>query len=292
MISRMEFYRYLPVSERDVQWGLYLTGVGASSVPPFTSTYPVRVHPDVYQFAWDKGRVLHEFQVLYITRGEGEFESGAAGAKPISGGTAILLFPGEWHRYRPRYEIGWDEYWLSFNGEVPERLVRHGFISPRVPVLAIGRDEHLLQHFQAILDAVRAESVGYQQLIASEVMLILAMILATARRQRSNNRHEAIVSQAKLLLQQPENLVSIERLAGQLSLSAAQLRRVFKEHTGVSPHQYYNQMRMSRAKELLRETSLTVKQIARQLCYESPYHFSKEFKKSTGRSPTDWRDGR
>jgi AraC-like DNA-binding protein len=288
----MEFYRYLPVSERDVQWGIYVTGAGASGVPAYSPTYPVRVHPDIYQFAWEKGRVLHEFQVLYVTRGEGEFESASAGSKAIGAGTAMLLFPGEWHRYRPRHEVGWDEHWVSFNGDVPERLLRYRFITPGQPVLPIGRHEQLLQQYQAILDAVRTEFVGYQQLIASKVLVILAMVLAIARRQRSSGRHEALVSEAKLLLQQPENVVSIERLAAQLNLSPAQLRRVFKEHTGVSPHQYYNQMRMNRAKELLRETTLTVKQVARQLCYESPYHFSKEFKKATGHSPTDWRNGR
>ena len=28
----------------------------------------------------------------------------------------ILLFPGVWHRYRPDVDVGWDEYWISFNG--------------------------------------------------------------------------------------------------------------------------------------------------------------------------------
>lgn len=288
----MDFYRYLPVSERDKQWGIYVCGAGASSVPPFSASYPVRVHPNAYQFAWEKGRVLHEFQVLYVTRGEGEFESASAGAKAIGAGTAILLFPGEWHRYRPRSETGWDEYWVSFSGVIPQQLARFGFLGPSQPALAIGRDERLLQQYQAILDEVRAEPVGYQQVVASKVLVILATIQAIVRRQRSTDRHEAVVTQAKLLLQQPESLVSIDWLAEQVRLSPAQLRRVFKEHTGVSPYQYYNQMRMNRAKELLRDTTLSVKQVADQLCYESPYHFSKAFKTVTGRSPTEWRDGR
>ena len=71
--SPHEFFRYLPVSEQDKQWDFYVTGTGYSNVPP-GSRYPCSVHPDLYQFAWDRGRVLPEYQVLYITRGEGVFE--------------------------------------------------------------------------------------------------------------------------------------------------------------------------------------------------------------------------
>jgi len=291
-MPRVEFYRYLAISNRDVQWGIHVLGAGSSSVPPFSPSYPVRLHPDLYQFGWGKGRILDEFQMVYITAGEGEFESASGGKKAVGAGAVMLLFPGEWHRYRPRKDVGWDEYWVSFDGEIPHRLAENGFISPSAPVLSVGSDERVLQHYQAILDGVRGERIGYQQLIASKVMVILATALAIARRQNSSDRHEIIVSEAKLLLQQPESMVSIDRLAASLDLSAPQFRRVFKEHTGVSPHQYYNQMRISRAKELLRETTLTVRQVAAQLCYESPYHFSKAFKKATGSPPTDWRKAR
>jgi len=30
----------------------------------------------------------------------------------------MLLFPGEWHRYRPRRAVGWDECWISFRGPI------------------------------------------------------------------------------------------------------------------------------------------------------------------------------
>jgi len=291
MISRMEFYRYLPLSERDIQWGVYVTGAGASRVQP-QSPYPVRVHPDLYQFAWEQGRILPEYQVIYITHGEGEFESATAGRRNVAAGTVLFLFPGEWHRYRPYQETGWDEYWVSYNGDYPQRLVRYGFLSPRNPVGSLGLDESLLGLYQVILDRVRAESVGYQQLIACNVLELLAMTLALVRSRRSNDRDEALIREARLLLQQPDSQVNIERMAKSLHLSGAQFRRIFKEHTGLSPYQYYNQMRIHRAKELLRGTSLSVKEIAGQLCFESPYHFSKTFKKATGRSPTEWRIGR
>ena len=83
--------------------------VGCTSVPPFSKSYPVSVHPDHYQFHWASGRVLQEYQALYVLRGDGEFESRTVGNKKVLPGSVMLLFPGEWHRYRPRRAIGWDD---------------------------------------------------------------------------------------------------------------------------------------------------------------------------------------
>lgn len=99
-------------------------------MPP-GSPSPLRVHPELDQFTWPQRRRLPEYQIVYITRGEGEFESEAAGKRKITAGNVFLTFPGDWHRYRPAPSTGWDEFWVGFDGEDADRLVRHGFISPK-----------------------------------------------------------------------------------------------------------------------------------------------------------------
>jgi transcriptional regulator GlxA family with amidase domain len=88
-----------------------------------------------------------------------------------------------------------------------------------------------------------------------------------------------------------EGRISIARLAVSLSMSVEHLRRLFREHLGMSPHQYYLQLKIHRARQMLHETNLTVKQIALRLGFESPFHFSKAFKQRTGNSPLQWRRG-
>ena len=287
-----DYFRYLPVSQRDVQWDLYVTGVGCSNVPP-GSRYPRSLHPELYDFAWSQGRVLPEYQVLYITRGEGEFESQAIGKETVAAGTVLLLFPGVWHRYRPTAEVGWEEYWLGYNGPYADRLVTRAFLSPERPVLRTGLDDAILRPYLQMLDRVRAEPAGYPQLLAAGTMEILAAALGAARTQRDGGRLDGLVRQARLVLeQQTEEPVDMEALAASLKLSYAHFRRVFKQQTGMSPYQYHLQLRVHRARELLRGTTLSVKEIAARLRFESPYHFSKIFKKKTGdMSPTQWRGG-
>src|SRR3954452_19687525 len=94
-----EYYRYLPVSERGRHWGLHVTGAGFARVGP-GSPYPRQGYPATHEFAWVKGRVLHEYAIVYISDGEGQFQSHATGERGLAAGTAILLFPDVWHRYR------------------------------------------------------------------------------------------------------------------------------------------------------------------------------------------------
>lgn len=291
-VSDREYFRYLPVSDEDRRWGLFVTGVGCTSVPPFSPSYPVSVHPHAYQFHWEKGRVLHEYQFLYILRGDGEFESRTAGHLPVPPGSLLLLFPGEWHRYRPRREVGWDEFWISFQGRHIDDLVQQGLLSPREPVWGTGPDEAMVRSYRAALERVQHEPIGFQRLIAVEVQAILAAAWAARRRQRSTSRGEAIVREAKTVLEQgADQPTSIARLAARFHLSEKHFRRLFQQHTGLSPYQYYLQLRIHRAQDLLRGTTLSIKEVAAALDFETPFHFSTLFKKKTGQSPSQWRRG-
>ena len=166
-------------------------------------------------------------------------------------------------------------------------------LTPSQPVLHTGVNDAILHPYLAALDRVRAEPIGYQQLIAVNVLEIIAAALAAVRRRRSNSRAENIVREAKTLIeQQAAETISMKRLAAGFQLGEKHFRRLFKEQTGLSPYQYYLQVRVHRAKEMLLGTTLSIKEIAASLHFETPFHFSTFFKKKTGMSPSRWRSGR
>lgn len=67
--------KYLIPADGDELWGLTVTGVG-SQVITADEVYPPQNHPQGYFFDVEEGRVLDEFQLLYITDGEGMFTYG------------------------------------------------------------------------------------------------------------------------------------------------------------------------------------------------------------------------
>jgi len=286
-----EYWRYFPVSQRDRRWGLHVTGAGCAGIRPFWTEYPRRIHPEPYMYRWAQGRVLHEYQALYLLHGSGEFESAAAGPQSIKPGTLVLLFPGDWHRYRPDKETGWDEYWVSFAGGQMDHLLRGGFFSPSKPLLTIGAEPTVLQNYLDLVDLARAQPAGFQQLAAATVHQILAAGLAAVHRRDSSKQDEERVRQAKAYLEEHiEDTISIPQLASMAHITPRHLSRLFQRYTNMSPHEFFLQLKMRHAQRLL-ETNLTLKEIAHRLGFESPFHLSRTFKRRTGVSPKQWRNG-
>ncbi len=284
-------FKYLPVSQIDLDWGLYVTGSGYACVPPKTP-YPNDKHPTGYHFDLERGRVLHEYQVVYITRGSGEFESKATGKKKIKAGDVIMLFPGVWHRYNPDKKIGWEEHWVSFNGDFPVRFVERGFFSPEHPLLEPGYNVLMFDLYREILSAMQSEPIGYQQLIASLTIEILARLRTAVLAKNAGGKDvEAIIARARrILVHQTEKAVDIKALAKQLNISYSWFRRMFKHYTGMPPRKFHQQIRINKAKELLTNRNMSVKTISHKLGFESEYYFMVLFKKITKKTPSQWRN--
>jgi AraC-like DNA-binding protein len=78
-------------------------------------------------------------------------------------------------------------------------------------------------------------------------------------------------------------------LARRCGLSVNQLARLFRREQGVSPFQYYEGRRLELAQHALAESSLPVKEVAFELGFSSPPHFSNWFLDRLGASPRAWR---
>ncbi|HEV2707183.1 MAG TPA: helix-turn-helix transcriptional regulator [Pyrinomonadaceae bacterium] len=72
-------------------------------------------------------------------------------------------------------------------------------------------------------------------------------------------------------------------------LSKFHFQRLFKAATGVSPSHYHIDLRMSEARRLLRETRMSVIDVALEVGYANPSHFARLFRRETGLSPSDYR---
>ena len=64
--------KYLLANEQDNRWGVVVTTTGYQIIEPQTS-YPPSNHPVRYLFSVEKGRLLNEYQLIYISRGDGQF---------------------------------------------------------------------------------------------------------------------------------------------------------------------------------------------------------------------------
>lgn len=284
------YFRYFPISPRDEDWGIHVTTAGYVKIAP-GGDYPPPGHPKGYAFYWQNGRILPEFQLHYIPRGGGVFESETGGRKKVEAGNVFLLFPGEWHRYTARETTGWHEYWVGFGGQYAMRLLRKGFLSPRRPVLRLREEHALLDLFTGIIGEMRAERIGFSQILGATTALILAIVHAATRAGSGVDTHaEAVIRRAKTLLhERVDQPIELEWVADELRVGSAWLRRNFSHHTGLPLHQYHLQLRINRAMHLLSGTAAAIKEVAAQTGFDDAHYFSRVFKKKTGSSPEVWR---
>lgn len=93
-----------------------------------------------------------------------------------------------------------------------------------------------------------------------------------------------------LLLKSPKYLRKpVSELVKLVPYSYSQLSKLFKQYTGKTLVSYLNELKLIRAKELLRNTAYTVMDIAVELNYESVSSLNHNFKRFTGLTPSEFR---
>ncbi|MDE0840362.1 MAG: AraC family transcriptional regulator [Kiritimatiellae bacterium] len=281
------YIKYLPLSPTDRAWGLHVTAVGQSRVAAHEH-YPPGPHPERYSYEWPAARVLQEFQCIYIVRGEGLFESEATGRMKVKAGNLCVLLPDAWHRYRPNPKTGWDEYWVSFDGDMPRRLMEQGILSPKQAVYDVGLDESILRCYKDLIDVIEADRIGGRQIGATLTAQLIARARA-ATRVDDDPAHKMLRDAVFFIEQNVNQPINFQQFAKTVNVGYSSFRHEFKRHIGLSPKQYHLELRISKAKSLLTNTTLTVKEIADSLNFDTPYYFMKLFKKRVEMSPTQWR---
>jgi AraC family transcriptional regulator len=83
--------------------------------------------------------------------------------------------------------------------------------------------------------------------------------------------------------------VSLDALASDAGLSRFHFCRAFKESTGLSPHAWLRQHRLEHAMNMLRDSDVSIVEVAVALGYSSQTAFAAAFRKLTGETPSDWR---
>jgi AraC family transcriptional regulator len=84
--------------------------------------------------------------------------------------------------------------------------------------------------------------------------------------------------------------MSVEALAALIELSSSHFAHVFKESTGMTPLEFVTRQRITRAQQLIRETSSSLINVGLEVGYTSPSHFAQVFRRVVGVTPTTFRN--
>lgn len=287
----MKSIKYIVESPKDSLWGLTITTVGFESYDA-GEKYPSKEHNSSYYFIPEKGRTLQEYQLCYITEGQGIFKSASCPLCEVKSGMMFLLFPNEWHTYSPQENSLWKQYWIGFKGTNIDFYIKNGFFKRNNPIFDIGINENIINSFRQAIDISLNENPHFQILLAGIVNYLLGFTYYLNQNKKLNE-NKTIVYKINLacswMHEELENPISIQEIANKLGMSYSSFRKYFKDYTGISPSHYLQDIRLQHAKTLLRTTKMSIKEIAYRLHFETMNHFSYQFHKKIGVCPSKFR---
>jgi len=228
-----------------------------------------------------------------------ELVTGGSGTLTARGHTYELL-PGDVFFFRPYEHVayattpgarGWHKVFLDFfPGNVSVIMRQLGLAELSHLRVSAPRLPRIRALFMRALALARGNRAGCRTALSVEAYkLLLALSHEALDPAHRDVTPEAVVRVMTYVEQHPAHRLSPTQLAQIAGCSVRQLNRHFNRLCGMSSHAWIERSKVQRACILLTQRTDTIGSVARELGYADPLHFSKVFKRITGRSPRAFR---
>ncbi|MEF3307681.1 helix-turn-helix domain-containing protein [Paenibacillus sp. GYB004] len=245
-----------------------------------------------FGYSTRRSKGSQDWLLTYTISGSGVFKIGDD-IRPCDAGAAVLLPPGTPHLYATQEGSVWEFVWVhvvppphwsgllqlprSYGGlvyiPIGEEAVRRRLVDAFHRTI---RDSKDLHPFSAELAMTGVEE--------------LLLLLNREQRRTSAPAVDPRVSEVlHILMHRMNEPHSVATLACGVNLSPSRLAHMFKEQVGESIIDTLNKIRLRQASRLLRFTTLQVNEIAREVGFQDPFYFTKQFKAFFGISPSEYR---
>lgn len=258
----MAKFHYPPVDLRVLRSGCYLTSVGALTYQPGQS-YPVAGHPREFALHWSSGRTLTDFALVMIVEGAGDWESPRGERARVTAGDLFYLVPGGWHRYRPAGDRGWTEKWCCLTGEIVHRMIDANLLPRRcrrVPGGVKKETEKRLDRLRQ--DILREPGENHPSWGLRALSLLLESLGDRPRVGHPSQVHPVVETAVRFIRENLHRPLQVTDVATHCRVERRTLERAFSRHSLGPIGQFLVRERILRAEMLLRDTELSIKEVA------------------------------
>lgn len=232
-------------------------------------------------------------KLYYILEGDGWVRIGDQEFQPKAG--QLLLMPeGVSQSYSYVGGEPYHKYWCHFNVKVGEVNL---FQLIDLPYLCTPDDQEKTRElFGELVQYAASDDVCSGLLAKARLLELFSHFIRQQESDAVSLKNAAPVQRLNDILDYIHSNLSREITIGELAARAClhpnYFIRMFKEQMGVPPIQYIARKKMEKAKGLLEQSPYSIAEIGEQVGFQDMYHFSKQFKKIAGLSPSDYRKQR
>lgn len=227
--------------------------------------------------------------IIYCRSGRGSVT--ISEAKIAVGPGQLVWIPGDRpHGHASSVDDPWSVMWCRIRGGDLDGLRRRvmGVTDIRITIM---NSESIVGWFNGVFAQLNAQSIDTDLRLNTAISTLLELIVAQKRHKAKGRSRQNLDQVMAALCANPSAPWSAEAIEGVAGTSAAQIRRLFQKHIGLTPREFLRGQRLIMAQKLMLETSHTLEEISIQCGFSDPFHFSKDFHRVVGKTPSEWRRG-
>lgn len=201
-------------------------------------------------------------------------------------GDSYILPCGQNIRYYSDKNNPWRKIWFNAHGAFLTETARIFGLDSKI----VFRDVNTLTYFEKILKICENTDLSADEInsLCAPIFTELIIFISNEINKSSDISDEAMTLKNYIDSHIEEN-ISIEFLSKLIFRSESQTIRIFKKNFDMTPYDYLLKNKINRAKEIILNTNLSIKETAYRLGFSDEHYFSGIFRKKTGLSPTEYR---
>ena len=248
----------------------------SNNSPSPLDIYSIGCSNDINVTRFGPGR-RNVYIIHYVSEGQGYYNG-----NKVMAGQGFLIRPGDYEEYICDLSNPWDFLWVISSDNRIEEIFKRYNADSKTCIFNYNSINYIKQVEKEI---IRKNDSVLDSLKVLEMFLGVINSHLSEREENKNNSDIYIDFCLNFIRENLYKEIKVGELTRLLGVSQPYLYNIFLHKLGISPKQYIISEKLKYAKKLLKETDMTVEEVANSVGYNDGMEFSKIFKKKEGASP-------
>ena len=239
-------------------------------------------------YTWGPG-IRDHYLIHYVAAGKGTYTVNDT-LFELHAGDIFLAKPSQLITYSADRQDPWEYYWVGFNGACANQLVLQLPFRDALPIHHCKNPDKVKQGLLNIFLS-RGPDPRNEALMVGYLYLFIADLMQEALElepRSASSSTQYVINAIKYIQFNYSHDISIDDIAKAVGVSRSHLYRVFMGNVGQSPIDYLTSYRISEACFLLKNSQLSIAEIAVSVGFFDQFYFSRVFKKNKGVPPSKY----